>query len=119
MKRIEDFQYELGSELASLHTKASNSDEKHNAYEAELERIRTRIELEPGPLMANLSNLPKASSRMDSDKQLHSRGGRRGDSSFGFGTQNSRSGNTSEAKMRMERQSNIRLGRESFGQSDK
>ena len=69
-----------------MQTRVADAEEKLPAYEAELERIRTRIDLEPGNLMQNLNSLPKSSSRMDSDKPLFGRGGRRGDSSGGHNT---------------------------------
>ena len=74
-RRLEDLQQELQHELARLSLRTGDAEEKLTAYDAELARIRNKLDLEPGALLqaimaSNLSSHDSAPTKQDIEKVL-------------------------------------------------
>lgn len=75
-RRLEDLQQELQHELARLSLRTGDAEEKLTAYDAELARIRNKLDLEPGALLQaimasnNLSSHDSAPTKQDIEKVL-------------------------------------------------
>lgn len=63
-RRLEDVRQELSAELSRLFVSTDDADDKIQVHDEELERIRKKLEMDPGPLMKQMKQ------RQDAVKKL-------------------------------------------------